>query len=156
MLAAVASGSCAVAEAVDLSDVIGRRVAGTYLLDVRHEGFPPALALVTLTRDGGFISTDVSDQGAGGLSTIDSPVHGTWKATGLRRLSATTFYFGFDPEGIPKWIGRAHGTFNFDAQFRTGKGTFKIERFQMDQDPLDPSEVPHDVLNATLTARRIE
>ena len=30
----------------------GRRIAGSYYLEVLHEGFPPAAALVTLTRDG--------------------------------------------------------------------------------------------------------
>jgi hypothetical protein len=133
----------------------GIRAAGSYLLEVLHEGFPPAAALVTLTRDGGFLSTDVSDFGAGGLSTIDSPVHGTWKATGPRTLEATTFYFGFDEDGIPIWIARSKGQFEFDAAFRTGSGSLVVERFTFEQDPLDPSEVPADRLAATLTARRI-
>ena len=46
----------------------GEKVAGTYFLKVSHEGFPTALALVTLTRDGAFLSNDTSDQGALGLT----------------------------------------------------------------------------------------
>src|SRR4029453_11535891 len=48
---------------------LGARVAGTYLARVQHQGFPVALALITLTRDGAFISNETSDQGAGGLVT---------------------------------------------------------------------------------------
>ena len=138
-----------------LSPSVGRKAAGSYYLEVLHEGFPPAAALVTMTRDGGFISTDVSDEGAGGLSTIDSPVHGTWKAIGRRTLEATTVYFGFDSDGIPVWIARSKGRFRFDSDFSSGEGELLVERFTFDQDPLDPTEVPADQLQATFTARRI-
>lgn len=130
-------------------------IAGTYLLDVRHDGFPPAAALVTLTRDGGFIATDVSDQGAGGLSTIDSPVHGVWRHVDANTLTATTLYFGFDPEGIPKWISRTTGVFHFNRDFTAGRGELTVFRFGMDQDPLDEKSRPQDVLKGKFTARRV-
>ena len=134
---------------------LGPLVAGTYLLAVQHEGFPLALALVTLTRDGGFISNDTSDHGAGGLVTQDGPVQGTWKQIGPRQIAARTLYFAFDPNGIPMWIARTTGRFEFDSGFDSGNGSLLVERFAMDQDPLDPDAVPHDQLNATFTARRV-
>jgi hypothetical protein len=130
-------------------------VAGTYLASVQHEGFPLALALITLTRDGAFISNDTSDQGAGGLVTRDGPVQGAWKQIGPREIAVKTLYFAYDPDGIPKWIARTTGTCKFDRHFRSGTGTLTIERFEPDKDPLDPDETPHDSLNATLTGRRI-
>lgn len=133
----------------------GPAVAGTYFLSVQHEGFPVALALVTLTRDGGFISNDTSDHGAGGLVTRDGPVHGTWKQSGPHRIAVKTLYFAFDANGIPIWIARTTGRFDFDTAFNSGNGTLTVERFRMDQDPLDPTEIPHDQLNATVTARRV-
>jgi|SRR5689334_6336534 hypothetical protein len=136
-------------------DGLGPRVAGTYLLDVQHVGFPLALALVTLTRDGGFISNDTSDHGAGGLVTEDGPVQGTWRQTGPRNIKARTLYFAFDPNGLPKWIARTTGQFEFSVDFNSGTGTLTVERFTLSQDPLDPASIPHDTLDATFTARRV-
>jgi hypothetical protein len=136
-------------------DGLGPRVAGSYLATVQHDGFPVALALITLTRDGAFISNDTSDQGAGGLVTKDGAVHGTWKQIGPRRIAAKTLYFAFQADSIPQWIARTTGEFEFDKDFNTGNGSLTIERFALDQDPLDPASVPNDALNATLTARRI-
>jgi hypothetical protein len=136
----------------------GERVAGTYLLKVQHEGFPLALALVTLTRDGAFLSNDTSDQGAGGLVTVDGPVHGTWKKIDARRIKARTLYFAYDPNGLPLWIARTTGEFTFDRHFDSGAGTLTVERFHLDQDPLDPTAIsddPDSPLNATFTARRV-
>jgi len=132
----------------------GEKVAGTYFLKVSHEGFPTALALVTLTRDGAFLSNDTSDQGALGL-THDGAVHGTWKKIGSRRIKARTLYFAFDDNGIPIWIARTTGEFQFDHQFDSGAGTLTVERFTLDQDPLDSHAIPNDQLKATFTARRV-
>jgi hypothetical protein len=134
---------------------MGPQVAGTYLATVLHQGFPPALALITLTADGSFISNDTSDHGAGGMVTRDGPVHGTWKRIGPNQVAARTLYFAFDPNGMPIWIARTTGRFNFDNGFNSGNGTLTVERFKMNQDPLDPRQVPSDSLNATMTARRI-
>ena len=141
------------------SEGLGTKVAGTYLLTVLHEGFPPALALVTLTRDGGFLANDTSDQGALGL-THDGLVQGSWKKIGPRRIKARTLYFAFEPggSGIPQWIARSTGEFEFDKTFTSGSGALTVERFDLSQDPLDPNEVPSDPagpLQATLTARRV-
>ena len=156
VLGALALAGCTVAaQSPNLGSSIGPKVAGTYFLDVRHDGYPPAAALVTITSDGGFFSTDVSDHGAGGLSTTDSPGQGTWKAIDQQTLIATSMYFGFDTSGIPQWIGKAKGQFVFSADYKSGTGALKIERFRLNQDPLDPNEIPHDVLNATVTARRV-
>jgi len=133
----------------------GPQVAGTYLATVLHQGFPPALALITLTADGGFISNDTSDQGAGGMVTRDGPVQGTWKRIGPNQIAARTLYFAFDPKGMPIWIARSTGRFAFDNSFNSGNGTLTVERFKMDQDPFDPRQAPSDSLNATITARRI-
>ena len=134
---------------------LGARVAGTYLARVQHQGFPVALALITLTRDGAFISNDTSDQGAGGLVTKDGPVQGAWKQSGPREIEAKTLYFAYDPDGIPLWIARTTGEFKFDRTFNTGAGTLTVARFHMDQDPLDPAAIPADQLHATMSARRI-
>lgn len=139
---------------------LGPRVAGSYLASVQHEGFDVALALITLTRDGGFISNDTSDQGVGGLVTKDGPVQGTWKQVGPRRIAAKTLYFAFDPDGIPIWIARTTGEFQFDEAFNTGSGALTVARFhlvagQLDKDPLDPAATPDEELQATMTARRI-
>ena len=139
----------------DSGSAFGEKVAGTYFLKVQHEGFPLALALVTLTRDGAFLSNDTSDRGANGLVTEDGPVHGTWKKIGPRRIKARTLYFAFDPNGIPIWIARTTGEFEFDRHFDTGAGTLTVERFTLAQDPLDPASVPADELEATFTARRV-
>lgn len=136
-------------------DAFGEKVAGTYFLKVQHQDFPLALALVTLTRDGGFISNDTSDQGAGGLVTKDGPVQGTWKKAGPRRIKARTLYFAYDPNGMPIWIARTSGEFEFDRHFNTGTGTLTVHRFTLDQDPLDPNELPADELEATFSARRV-
>ena len=134
---------------------LGARVAGSYLATVQHEGFPVALAVITLTRDGAFISNDTSDQGAGGLVTKDGAVQGAWKQIGPRQIAAKTLYFAFDADGIPLWIARTTGQFDFDQSFISGTGALTVERFHLDQDPLDPAAVPAEQLNATLTARRI-
>jgi hypothetical protein len=134
---------------------LGPKVAGSYLATVQHEGFPVALALITLTRDGAFISNDTSDQGAGGLVNKDGLVQGTWKQIGPRQIAAKTLYFAYQPDGIPEWIARTTGQFEFDATFNSGSGTLTVERFTLDQDPLDPASIPHDQLLATLAARRI-
>ena len=139
----------------DGEGAFGRRIAGTYFLEVQHEGFPLALALVTLTRDGGFIANDTSDMGAGGLVNHDGPVQGTWKRIDRRTVAARTLYFAYDDNGIPKWIARTTGEFIFERGFHRGIGTLKVERFHLNQDPLDDDEEPHDELNATLTARRV-
>ena len=134
---------------------LGARVAGSYLARVEHDGFPVALALITLTRDGAFLSNDTSDQGAGGLVTKDGPVQGAWKQSGPRQITAKTLYFAYDPDGIPLWIARTTGEFNFDRTFDSGAGTLTVERFHLDQDPLDPAAIPADQLHATMSARRI-
>jgi hypothetical protein len=139
----------------DNGNAFGEKVAGTYFLNVQHEGFPLALALVTLTRDGGFISNDTSDQGAGGLVTKDGPVQGTWKKSGPRRIKARTLYFAFDPSGIPIWIARTTGEFEFDKHFNGGTGKLTVHRFTLDQDPLNPNTLPADELEADFTARRL-
>ena|SRR6266571_4575427 len=142
----------------------GPLVAGTYLLAVQHDGFPVlALALVTLTRDGGFIANDTSDQGGFPGTTKDGPVQGSWSQVGPRQIAARTLYFAFDPNGIPKWIARTTGQFEFDPNFNSGSGSLLVERFAIGEDggvaegadPLDPDAVPHDSLNATFTARRV-
>jgi hypothetical protein len=154
-LAALVWPRSAQAKSHDEDDDFGPRVAGSYLASVQHEGFPVALALITLTRDGGFLSNDTSDQGANGLVTKDGPVQGAWKQIGKRRIAARTLYFAYDQDGIPIWIARTTGKFEFDRTFDTGRGTLTVERFRLDQDPLDPAETPNDKLEATLTARRI-
>jgi hypothetical protein len=141
---------------------LGPRVAGSYLASVQHEGFPIALALITLTRDGAFISNDTSDQGALGLPK-DGAVQGAWKQTGPRQIAAKTLYFSYGPDGLPIWIARTTGHFEFDPTFNTGAGTLTVDSFHLtenpldplDKDPLDPTAIPDATLNATLTARRI-
>ena len=66
-----------------------------------------------------------------------------------------TLYFAYDPDGIPLAFWRSDGTFEFDPGFESGAGSLVVSKFLLDQDPLDPDEVPQDTLNATLTARRI-
>jgi hypothetical protein len=134
---------------------LGARIAGSYLGTVQHDAFPLALAVITLTRDGAFISNDTSDQGAGGLVPKDGAVQGVWKQVGPRRIAAKTLYFGFDPNGIPQWIARTTGQFQFDRAFNSGTGDLTIALFHLDQDPLDPSAIPAEQLHATMTARRI-
>ena len=134
---------------------LGARIAGSYLGRVQHDAFPLALAVITLTSDGTFISNDTSDQGAGGLVPKDGAVQGVWKQVGPRRIAAKTLYFAFDPNGIPQWIARTTGQFEFDRSFNTGTGDLTIDLFHLDQDPLDPSATPVQQLHATMTARRI-
>ncbi len=155
--AAVAIALFAVWQTAALSQKrgLGERIAGTYFLEVQHTGFPLAHGLVTLTRDGGFLSNDTSDHGANGLVTRDGPVHGTWKQVGPRQVRARTLYFAYDPKGIPKWIARTTGEFDFDRGFDSGTGTLRVERFRMDQDPLSPDAKPVDTLDATFKARRL-
>jgi hypothetical protein len=134
---------------------LGARIAGSYLAKVHHDAFPLALAVITLTSDGGFISNDTSDQGAGGLVPKDGAVQGVWKKVGPRTIAAKTIYFAFSPDGIPQWIARTTGQFEFDRKFDSGTGDLTIALFPLDQDPLDPSATPVQQLHATMTARRI-
>jgi|GEM_PF-3757150 len=139
----------------DLSvEAFGPRVAGSYLLYVSHVGFPTIPALVNLTRDGGFISSDASDFGAAN-TTLNTPVYGAWKKKGTRKIAARTLYIAFNKDGVPVALTRSTGDFTFTKDFKSGSGQLLIEQFNIDQDPLDPTQQPFATLTATFTAKRI-
>lgn len=134
--------------------LFGQRVAGSYLLYVSHVGFPTIPALVNITRDGGFISSDASDFGAAS-TPVNSPVYGTWKRTGTYTIAARTLYIAFDKKGRPIGLTRTTGDFTFTPDFKSGSGKMLIELFHIDQDPLDPSQQPFSNLSASFIAKRI-
>jgi hypothetical protein len=77
--------------------------------------------------------------------SVDEAGGVTGSAPPSRKIAYPTSLHHFDPFGAVSPLPQAN----------SGTGTLIVERFQLHQDPLDPTEIPHDQLDATFTARRV-
>jgi hypothetical protein len=140
------------------TDAFAQRVAGSYLMDLTAEGFPPLKVLVTLGADGTFSSEDTSDKGllsgAGGPAS-ESDNRGAWRRSGRYEVTFTAIGFSYGPDGALVGVGRLSGTLKFSKCFRTFSAKGQHDVFFQGQDPLDPASEPDIPILWTATARRI-
>jgi len=139
-------------------DMFARRAAGSYLMDLTAEGFPPLKVLVTLGADGTFSSEDTSDKGL--LSGVPGPAsesdnRGSWRRSGRYEVTFTAIGFSYDADGVLVGVGRLSGTLKFSKCFRTLNAAGQHDVFFQGQDPLDPDSVPDLSIPWTAKARRI-
>jgi hypothetical protein len=136
------AASPAVAGGPACSKAFAKRVAGSYLMNVTVEGFPPLMVLATLGADGTTNSNDVTDYGvvAGGY---ESDNRGTWRRSGWREVTFNSIGFVFGPDGAFIGFGRLRGTTTFEKGFAAFSAVGVHEYFfDPGQDPLDPAAVP--------------
>ena len=115
---------------------------GTWLHKV--EGMPVP-ALVTVHFDGTLNVTAGFMFGGGFLPIRLSPIHGVWKRTGFRSITATSIFMVFDPTGMMTGYQRNRCNLKFDRDFNSYEGNEYMETLGCTggvcPDPLDPVTV---------------
>jgi hypothetical protein len=113
---------------------------GTYELDAADSD--RTAFLITYHADGTATATSERAYGAGnpdqyGLSNTH---HVVWEAVGSREVRWRLLHFGHDAAGNLTYISRTHGTREFDEDFASSRGSFRVEVFAPGDllDPLDP------------------
>jgi hypothetical protein len=113
--------------------------AGTFLASL------PERAEVLQLHADGTAEITLSDQvtaGAGGFTFSDS--FGSWKISGLRKLSARFVNLNFDITGTPSYTGAA--VVDYTLRFAPGFGTFTAscqgKIYPTGQDPFAPGSTP--------------
>lgn len=117
----------------------GNAYTGTYIASL------PARAEILQIHGDGTAEITLSDEvtsGAGGFTFSDS--FGSWKATGLRTLTARFLNLNFDVTGPPAFSGTAvvDYTYHFAPGFHTMQASCSGKIFPPGQDPFSPSSTP--------------
>ena len=129
-----------------------KRIAGAYLVRDGNEE-EGALRLISLTADGNWSGTQ-SQQQVPALSFSDQ--HGVWKRSGRREITATVLDFDVDPStGQLVEVVRVRYVVTFSRNLQAVTGEYVGEAFSVDQDPLDPDEIPGRRFENTFTGRRV-
>ena len=132
-----------------------RRIAGVYLVrsGTDPDNIEVSLRLISLTADGNWSGTHAQQQ-APDLSFSDQ--HGVWKRSGRREITATVLDFDLDPAtGQAVEVVRVRYIVTFSTDLQTVAGESVGKAFALDQDPLDPDEIPARSFEGTFTGRRV-
>jgi len=127
-----------------------KRVAGTYLVREGLDQSEIFYRLITLTADGNWFSIDAQEQSFGFTNQ-----QGVWTRSGKDEITATVIDFNISPGGLPTGVARTRFVMTFSKDLQTVTGSFFGEVFALDQDPLDPSEVPIDSFESTFQGSRV-
>lgn len=144
-------------QAAEVDDGLGKRIAGSYLVDAREFGLPgdaPDLVyrmLFTLTADG-TVNYEVSMAfGADHRPRFKSGGHGTWTQTGPHEITWTTLSFDHGQEEVHAELGpfnphattvRISAVTTFAEDFKTLTTKTNVAVMLADLDPLDPASEP--------------
>jgi hypothetical protein len=147
-------------QSVDLGDRIAGTWLGSYEIDAPEASRTGFIA--TYHADGTAVTTSERMFGAGrsdrhGLSSTN---HVQWEATGPREIRWRVLHFGYDADGNLTYVSRSHGSREFDEDFESSRGTFRVEVFAPEAllDPLDPNNAaaePIATAEGTDEARRL-
>ncbi len=126
------------------------RAPTLFAMAMKEEG---ALRLISLTADGNWSGTQ-SQQQVPALSFRDQ--HGVWKRSGRREITATVLDFDVDPStGQLVEVVRVRYIVTFSRNLQEVASEYVGEAFSVDQDPLDPDEIPGRSFENTFTGRRV-
>lgn len=104
----------------------GRELAGTWVVHVDQQGFPPSYRLFTFNSDGGLVTNDDLQVGPNGVEhfTIGQ---GNWIRTGNRRFSATIAGQRYNLQG--SFLGTFKVRMNLELNERLSQwsGRFRVE-----------------------------
>jgi hypothetical protein len=133
---------------------LGARIAGAYLLREQVEAETcPFFRLVTLSAAGNWLSAEANQQ-TREFSFTDQ--HGVWRQTGRREITATVLDFDLAPEShVATGVVRIRFVMRFSRELHQVWGEFFGETFTLEQNPLDPHEVPQATFGTTCTGIRV-
>jgi hypothetical protein len=118
---------------------IRQHVAGTYIGTATAEGIGVPIAdILTFNDDGTFKGTASDDYGFGDIAAngFNSPEQGTWRQVGPRSIETSSLSYGYNANGVLENIYRTDSTAEFTADFNTLNGSFAVNVFLPDQNPL--------------------
>ncbi len=127
-----------------------KRFAGTYLLREGLDQSEIFYRLITLTADGNWFGIDAQEQSFGFTNQ-----QGVWTRAGKNAITATVIDFNISPGGLPTGVARTRFVMTFSKDLQSVTGSFFGKVFALDQDPLDPSEVPIDSFDSTFEGSRV-
>lgn len=134
--------------------VFGKKIAGTYYLKLKAQGSEEVfLRIATLTADGNWFSIDAHQQSE---KFGFSDQQGVWKKTGYREVTAKVLDFDHDPQTEePTGVARLRFVMTFNANLNEVSGEFSGTLFTLEQNPLDPAEIPIGSFDASFTGQRM-
>ncbi len=125
--------------------VIGKEIAGTYLLTEDDDG---GSRIVTITADGNWFGIHSYQ-----LDNKFSNQQGVWKEMGNRKITARVINFSLLKDGVGSSLFSF--TIKFDKAYRQVSGELSGKLFPPGVDPLDPVAVPIKTFSNTFTGKRL-
>jgi len=127
----------------------GQQIAGAWL-GVTDSGNGPFEFVMQLSADGNLLMNNtVINDGNNNLTTAV----GVWKRTGVRTIAMTALIRIVDPNGDLLFYEKVVGELAIAGDELSGKAEGRV--YLPNQDPLDPKEVPVQLLSGPVVGRRI-
>ncbi len=124
---------------------------GTYFFESVTQSTGQALnGFITLNKGGTLTWADMSDFGAAGV--FNSTTHGVWKLTGSNEVTATGYYYQFDPAGTALALIRITTV----GSIATGIGTGTVDVFGPTQNPVTEPPLMANADTLAITSTRVK
>ena len=133
---------------------LGKRIAGTYLLQESVQDEERIfLRLVKVMADGTWLSSH-SRQHSMELGFTNQ--QGVWQWTGPSEITAKAIDVNYNPVGgDPTAISRVGFTMCLSEDLQEVRGEMYREIYHLDQNPLNPKEIPFATFGNTFTGRQV-
>lgn len=132
-----------------------KAVKGTYLLEFelpQAEGQAPIKGRFVVSARGGVTGTEICDLG---LFGFDAPAQSVLRHTGPFEIKSTSVITTYNRDGTRNGTVKTTSVSQGDTGFEELSGSFTIEVFAPDQDPLDENAEPVQILNGTTYGTRL-
>jgi hypothetical protein len=125
------------------------QITGVYLLSISSQDLPTFGALLSFSTDGSLQTIRTVDFGNADLERFGFLSHenGAWEQFVENQVVTTSLYVDYDSNGLKEGIQRVRTTATFSSpdhgMFQTIDGTFTVDYFTVEQDPvMDPPATP--------------
>ena len=151
----VSSTEAAPSHQVDAGSLGKRQMSGTYLLrEPVQDDDRIFLRLVTVMADGTWLSSHARQHS---MEFGFTNQQGAWKETGPFEITVRAMDFNYNPVGgDPTSVSRVGFVLRFREDLQEVRGEMYGERYHLDQDLLNPEEIPFATFGNTFTGRRIQ
>lgn len=118
-----------------------QRFAGTLWIVYDVPGLGPLPGITIAHSDGTLLGVDGSDEGFGGLASVNSAFMGVYEATGPFQTAGKTVYISFEA-GFPIAAFVTTSVSDYNEDFSGGTGVLEQRRYDLTlgEDPLDPEQ----------------
>ena len=125
-------------------------VVGTYLATAASVSYATSISseLITFNKDGNFTATDSNAGGDPDATSFENqpfgPIHGSWKCTGNREITAKGFNFNYPTrKGLAASISITTYKLNFNPKTQTVRGSTSFDVYNLNSTPQNPIRLPN-------------